>query len=167
MAHIGQDLSGVKNEDMEGSWRSLPEGDYPFFIFQSDYKKTSKGDGMCLHLRLKCVDPGHSKTELRDFLTLEHPNSDTVKIAKARLKSIAICVGHANPTHVENSEELHGTVLLAHVLQEEADNPKYGDSDGMQNRISYYKPANPAPNGQQQVQPPEEEPPPPTDEPPF
>lgn len=166
MSLLDEDLSEVREEDMEGTWRALPSGDYAFTITDSDYKDTKGGDGKCLHLLLECVEPDRS-AKLRDFLTLRHPNSDTVRIAKARLKSIAIAVGHPNPDYVKRSEELHNIPMLCRVSREEAEEPKYGDVDGWRNRIVSYKPM----DGRGTVDPPadsgpsdQDEPPPPSDD---
>ena len=140
MPRINADLSGVTEEDMQGTWKALPDGDYICRLIESDYKETNKGDGMCLHLKWQCIEPGHSRAKPRDFLTLEHPNADTVKIARARLKQIAIAVGHPNPDYVEKSEELHEVPVLCRISREQAEDPRYGDLDGYQNRIVAYLP---------------------------
>ena len=54
--------------------------------------------------------------------------------------ALAIAIGHPNPDYVERSEDLHNKVFLAQVGIEEASDPKYGDVNGMQNRILGYKP---------------------------
>ena len=141
MPRIGAALSDVKDDDMpRGSWVALESGKYPFMITSSEYRRTKVGDGMCLHLHLQCIHPSHSRVQLRDFLTLEHRVPDTVRIAKGRLKQIALACKVKNPDFVENSEELHNIPFLASVSKEEAQDPKYGDVDGYENRIAKYEP---------------------------
>lgn len=150
MARINADLSDVTKEDMEstGKWRALEPGDYRFMITDSQYKDTRAGDGGCLHLWVQCVEPEHSRSKWREFLTLEHPNETTVRIAKARLKQIALAVGHPTPDYVEESSDLHNIVFVASVVKETADDPKYGDVDGWKNSIQVYKPVEEAPRRQ-------------------
>lgn len=142
MPRIGADLSQVTDEDMDstGGWRALENGEYRFKITQSEYNPTAKKNGMCLHLYVQCIEPGHERSRWREFLTLEHPNPDTVRIARAKLKQIAVAVGHEKPDFVEYSEDLHDIPFIAVVYRELADDAKYGDLDGYQNRINAYKP---------------------------
>lgn len=175
MARINQDLSEVKKEDMEnsgGGWQALKPGDYRFVITATEWKPTRSREGMCLHIFVQCVEPEHSRSKWREFLTLEHSNPETVRIAKARLKQIAIAVGHPDPDFVEQSEDLHDTTFIAQVIRETADDPKYGDRDGWQNKILAFKPVGAAdlrlPSSRKaqrnQSEPPEDDAPPHEDE---
>jgi len=139
MPRINANLSSVTDEDMEqkGGWSVFPDGDYRAMLKSTDYKPTNAGDGMCLHLSLMLLD--EKGKEIRDYLTLEHPNPTVVKIAKARLKQLAIAVGHETPNNVEDSDSLLGAPFLVRLYSEVASNPKYGDKDGLQNKIGGYK----------------------------
>jgi hypothetical protein len=147
MPKINQRLDDVKDEDMQGGggWHALEDGDYPFMVTASEYKPTGNGKGMCLHLSVQCMDPRYQRSRWREFLTLEHPNAQTVTIARAQLKQLAIAIGHPNPDFVEYSEDLHNKIFTAYVIARPADDPKYGDVDGLQNRIAGYKPRDGAP----------------------
>lgn len=163
MAIINRNLSGVTKEQMDraGGWRAKDPGNYTFICTQSDYKPTSNGDGMCLHLQFQCVDRGHERFKIRDFLTLEHPNEKVVEIANAKLKTLAIAVGHPKPDFVRDSRELHNKRFTGVIVKEKVD--RYGDSDGFQNRVVGYQAVgtseDAAPNDYS-----EQEPPPPTDD---
>jgi hypothetical protein len=143
MAKLGSggDLSGVRDDDMyrEGGWKAMEPGWYRFVCKESAYKSTSRGDGMCLHLHHICLDPQYHGQEKRDFLTLEHPNPETVRIAKAKLKELAVAVGHPTPDAVTDSDELLRLPFMAQVYVEKAPDPKYGDIDGNQNKIGGYR----------------------------
>jgi hypothetical protein len=140
MARLNRDLSGVTKEQMErtGGWKAREPGDYLFLINNSDYKETKSGEGMCLHLELQCVERGHQRFKMRDFLTLEHPNPTVVEIANARLKQLAIAVGHPKPDFIGDSKELHNKRFVAVITKEKVE--QYGDADGFQNRVVGYKP---------------------------
>lgn len=138
----------------------MEPGEYPFIITQSDYKPIKSGDGMCLHLSMQCAERGRTNVQLRDFLTLEHDNPTVVEIANARLKQLAVAIGHPKPDFIGDSRELHGKVFLAIVTKERVE--QYGDSEGYQNRVAGYKPmpgrpVRPVAQG-------DDEPPPPTDD---
>jgi hypothetical protein len=142
MPRINQNLRDVKDDDMQGGggWKALPEGNYRMMVSETEYKSTKNGSGMVLWIRVQCVEPEHSRSKWTEFLTIEHANPETVRIARAKLKSLAIAVGHPDPDFVEYSEDLHNTPFLASVAQEAASDPKYGDVNGMQNRIAAYMP---------------------------
>ncbi|HEX9639996.1 MAG TPA: DUF669 domain-containing protein [Candidatus Krumholzibacteria bacterium] len=143
MARLGEggDCRNVSDEDMEatGGWVAMPEGWYRFMVESSDYKRTKAGDGMCLHLSLRCLERGkHQGEEKRDFLTLVHPNDDATRIARARLKQLAVATGHPKPDYVEDSNQLHNKPVMVKLGLEEASDPKYGDRNGNQNRVFGY-----------------------------
>jgi len=162
VARLNRDLSGVTKEQMErtGGWKARPPGDYTFIITSSEYKETKSGDGMCLHLELICVDRGQERFRLRDFLTLEHPNPTVVEIANAKLKALAIAVGHPKPDFIGDSRELHNKRFVVTVTKEQVD--QYGDADGFQNKIAGYKPEA-GRRAEQSREQHDDEPPPPTD----
>lgn len=139
MARLNRDLSGVTKEEAERmrGWRALPPGEYRFIVLSSDYKTTKNGDGMCLHLDLQCIEREHERVKLRDFLTLEHDNPQTVQIANARLKQLAIACGHPNPDFIGDSRELHNKPFLAILTREKVE--QYGDAEGFKNQIARYK----------------------------
>ncbi len=130
---IGIDLSDV--EVSESGFKSLPAGRYPATIIDSDYKATKSGEGMCLHLVFAITEGEYAGRQLRDFLTLEHTNEQTVNIAKAKLKELAVAAGHKNPDRVEDTDELHGPLTVVVTRKEDKD---WGDDDGFVNRIQRY-----------------------------
>jgi hypothetical protein len=140
MPRLNLNLSDVKEEDMaSGGRRCFETGEYLFQITESDYRPTKAGDGNVLKLVWDCMEPGR-RGKVFEYLTLEHPKDDVVRIARARLKAIAIATGHRNPDMVGASEELHHKPCLLKLRKTKAQ-PGYGDDDGMENRIDGYDPA--------------------------
>lgn len=143
MPRIGQDLSGVKDEDMNrdggGQWFVKADGWYRAMYQTSTWQSTKAGNGMVLGLEGMFLNPPDTGDKLLDFLTLQHPNAKTVEIARVRLKELAISIGHPTPDYVENSEDLHRKPFMVRLYSEASDNPKYGDANGMQQRIGGYK----------------------------
>jgi len=131
---IGIDLSDV--DVSESGFKSIPAGRYPATLVDSDYKATKSNEGMCLHLTFKITEGEYAGRELRDFLTLEHTNEQTVKIARSKLKQLAVAANHPNPDKIEDTDELHGPLTL--VITQKADKT-WGDDDGFVNKISSYK----------------------------
>ena len=134
MAELNVDLSGV--EVGSSDFVSIPAGNYAAEMVQADYLPTKSGDGKCLHLTFRITAGPHANRELRDFLTLEHSNETTVKIAQERLKKLAVAVGAPNPDLVKSTEDLTGPLQLV-VTQKKDD--EWGDADGLVNRITAFK----------------------------
>ena len=142
MARINQNLSDVSDEDMGGGgWTAWPQGDYRMMVIGSEYKATKAGDGHYLNLKLVCLDGEQNGKEKYDILVLEHPNPDTTKIARAKLKELAIAVGHPTPDQVDESEDLHGVPMQVYITRKKAKDPQYGDGQGFENRIAGYSAA--------------------------
>jgi len=141
MPRIEQDLSEVKGEDMnrDGRWAVKPDGWYRAVYQASTYQPTRKGDGMVLSLEGVFLEPGHEGDKLFDNLTLQHPKAKVVEIARVRLKELAIATGHPTPDYVENSDDLHNRPFMVRLYSQKADDPKYGDINGLQQRIGEYK----------------------------
>ncbi len=161
MARINADLSEVKDEEMGGGggWSAWEQGDYRFMVEASEYNQTKAGNGMCLKLELVCLDPDYSGDKQWVYLTLEHPNPDTVRIAKAKLKELALAVGHPTPDTVVDSDDLHGIPFLGYVTKKLAkpDRAKYADKDGYENEVVGFKRAD---DGTAQVSSPSQDAPP-------
>ena len=143
---IDADLSSVTEDDMSGGggggdFMSIPTGEYPFIVTKSTYKTNNKGNGMVLGLQQQCLDPAIGKRVLFDHLSLANPSAEAVRIANARLKQLAIAVGHPTPDRVENSDDLHNKPYIARVVRQRADKDrlKYADEDGYENSITGYK----------------------------
>ena len=149
MARLDADLSGVNEEDLKesGGWRTLPDGDYTCEITASDFKATQVGDGMFLKLKLEVLDDGLRGRFFFDNMTLKHPNADTVRIARAQLKRLAIACRHPQPDYIGDSAELHGIPIVVTLERRKARNEKFGDADGYENRVVGYRaPGTPAPS---------------------
>lgn len=121
-------------EQME--WESIPDGKYRAMITASDYKPTANGLGECLHLTFQILDGEYKERQLRDFLTLEHTNQQTMKIARGKLKHLAVAAGFERGT-IGDSDELHNRPVLLTVSREKTDT-SFGDAKGFQNRIKKY-----------------------------
>jgi hypothetical protein len=140
MPRLNQNLSDVDPNDANGGgWSAFPDGDYTCEVDASEYKRTAAGDGMVLKLKIAMLDDGLRGKFFYDNITLEHPNSDTVRIARAQLKQLAIAVRHPNPNMVEDSVELHGIPMIVELVRQRAKSAKFGDSEGFENRVKGYR----------------------------
>lgn len=140
MPYIGQNLNDVSENDLRGGFSVIPDGEYRFVVTASDYRKNKNGTGHNLELSVQCMDPAHRTAKWREWLSLDNPSVDATRIARAKLKQLAIAVGLRDPNRVEDSSELHMKPFIAVVKAEPANNPKYGDVNGLQNRIVAFKP---------------------------
>lgn len=143
---LGIDLSEANVSD--AGFNSIPAGDYTAGLVDAVYKDTNAGDGKCLHLKFLISEGEFSGRQLMSYLTLEHPNEKTVRIAKARLKQLASAVGHPNPDHVEDTDELVGPVILQ-VIQQKSDD--FGMADGFKNEIKSFKSKDESPTNSEPV----------------
>ena len=140
MPRLDQDLSDVQDDDMQGgSWRALPDGEYACEVVESDYRRTKAGNGMVLKLKLEILEPEYRSRHFFDHMTLEHPNADTVRIARAQLKRIALAVRHPTPNLIGDSVELHNVPMMVKLTREKAKG-NFGDADGYENRVMSYRP---------------------------
>jgi len=143
MARINANLSDIGDDDMGGggSWSAWPQGDYRMMVTASDYKPTKARNGQMLKLEMVCLEGEHQGQKQFDNLVLEHPNPDATKIARVRLKELAIAVGHPTPDLVEDSEALHGKPFLVYITKKKAkpEQEQYADSQGFENNVAGYK----------------------------
>lgn len=141
MVRINQDLSDIGDDDMGGSggWTAWQQADYRMMITGSEYIPTKAGTGNMLVLETVCLEPSLQGEKKTCRLVLQHPNADTMRIAKVRLKELAIAVGHPTPDQVDESSDLHNKPFLAFITRKKANNPKYGDSQGFTNDFAGFK----------------------------
>ena len=141
MPRINQDLSGVNEDDMNrdgGGWKVKPDGWYRACFMTSTYKQNSKGTGMNLGFEGQFLDAPHRGDKLFENLAVDNPSAKAEEISRARLKELAIAAGHPTPDYVEDSDDLHAKPFMVRVYSEEAYDEKYGDADGLQQRIGEY-----------------------------
>ena len=141
MVRINQDLSDIGEEDMGGGggWTAWPQGDYRMMITGSEYKATKAGTGMMLVLEMACLEASRQGVKKTCWLVLQHPKADTMRIAKARLKELAIATNHPTPDQVDESSDLHNKPFLAFITKKRSDDPKYGDDQGFANDFAGFK----------------------------
>jgi hypothetical protein len=129
------DLDEIEVPEMP-EFMAIPDGKYRAMIIESDYKPTANGLGECLHLTFQILDGPHQNRRLKDFLTLEHTNETTKRIAREKLKRLALAM-HFENGKVGDTEELHSKPVVLTVSREKTDSD-FGDSEGFQNRIKKY-----------------------------
>lgn len=112
----------------------IPAGKYKAAITSTEMKPTKKGDGSYLELELTILDGQYKDRKVWDRLCLNHPNAQTVKIARAMLSAICRAVGVMAP---RDSCELHNIPLEITVKVKKAD-------DDLVNEIKKYSTFNSA-----------------------
>lgn len=139
MAQINADLSSVKDEDMNrsgGGWSVKPDGWYRVMIQKSDFMEPNHKGSRSVFLKHVHCDEPYMGNEEHEYLTIVCPSSSKAQeIATAKLKEIAVAVGHPNPDFVRDTEELHGTPFMIRLYSEDDPQSKYADSDGKVQRI--------------------------------
>ena len=81
-------------------------------ITASEMKPTKAGDGTYLQLEFTVVEGDCKSRKVWDRLCLNHPNAQTVKIARGNLSAVCRAVGVMQP---RDSVELHNLPLVITV----------------------------------------------------
>ena len=90
----------------------VPADKYIAMITASEMKPTKNGDGSYLELELTILDGPCKDRKVWDRLCLNHPNSQTVKIARGYLSAICRAVGVMQP---KDSCDLHNIPMCITV----------------------------------------------------
>lgn len=92
------------NAEAQQDFATLPSGEYPAQIVESDMKPTKNNNGQFLELTYQVIDGPCKGRKVWVRLNLDNPNAQAVEIANRQFKSICESAGVANP---RQSEELH------------------------------------------------------------
>lgn len=111
---------------------TIPVGEYPMQITDSDLKPTKAGNGHRLELTFEVTDGQYKGRKVWVNLNLDNPNPKAVEIAQRELSAICHAVGKLQ---VSDSQELHYKPMLCRVDIEQSQG--YADK----NVIKAYKAA--------------------------
>ena len=115
-------LNGFNAHDVEpsSSFDPLPAAKYLAAITGTEMKPTKDGTGSYLNLEFTILEGQFKDRKVWDRLCLNHPNAQTVKIARGNLSAVCRAVGVMQP---RDSVELHNIPLLITVkLKKREDN---------------------------------------------
>lgn len=103
-------LNGFNANEVEPSagFEPIPAGKYIAAITKSEMKETKSGGGKYLELTFTVLDGEHRNRLVWARLCLEHPNQETVRIARGQLSAICRAVGVLQP---RDSVDLHNIPL--------------------------------------------------------
>jgi len=110
MAILDFNASEVKPN--EGRGEPIPAGRYAAMISASEMKPTKDGTDSYLHLEFTLLEGEHKNRKVFARLCMNHPNAQTVTIARGDLSAICHAVGVLQP---RDSLELHNLPLLITV----------------------------------------------------
>ncbi len=127
-------LNGFNANEVEPNapFEPLPAGKYLAAITDTEMKPTKKGDGAYLELTFEVLDGPCKGRKIWDRLCINHPNPQTVQIARGSLSAICRAVGVLQP---RDSVELHNIPLLITVKLK-----KREDTGELTNEIKGYEP---------------------------
>jgi len=108
----------------------VPADKYIAMITASEMKPTKNGDGSYLELELTILEGPYRDRKVWDRLCLNHPNAQTVKIARGYLSAICRAVGVLQP---KDSCELHNIPMCITVKCKKRD-----DTGDISNEIRGY-----------------------------
>ena len=113
--------------DHHDEYQPVPEGNYRARIIDSEDKKTKKGDGEYLKLKLEILDGVHKGRHVFDNLNLKNPNQQAMNIAKATLGNIMRAV---KVTTIIDTDMLHNLPLIIKVKHRTVDGKVFNDVKG-------------------------------------
>jgi hypothetical protein len=90
----------------------IPAGKYVAAVTASEMKPTKNGAGHYLELEYQILDGEHKGRKLWSRHNLQHPNGQTVQIARGELSAICRAVGIMTP---KDSAELHNLPMTVTV----------------------------------------------------
>lgn len=132
MANLGLfDANQVKPSEARGG--PIPAGEYPAIITDSKEGRSKAGHPF-IELTFQVIDGPHKGALLWHYLNMQHPNAQTVEIARAQLSSICHAIGRLQVT---DTQQLHNCPHTIRVTFQKADPSKGREQDG--NRIVEWK----------------------------
>jgi hypothetical protein len=107
-------LNGFNAHEVEPSspFEPIPAGKYLAAVTGTETKPTKNGDGSYLEIELTVLEGEHKDRKVWDRLCLNHPNAQTVKIARGNLSALCRAIGVMQP---RDSVELHNIPLVVTV----------------------------------------------------
>ena len=120
MALLGVDLSGLKEQE---GFSVLPPGEYDVQV--EDSKEDLGPKGRYIQMTFQVI--GHPGKVWETF-------SVNSEFAMSRMKTLAKCAGHPNPSGMRDTAELHGKMVRVKLKIEHDETGKYDDK----NRISAF-----------------------------
>ena len=125
-------LNGFDANQVEPNvgFEPVPANKYIVMITASEMKPTKNGDGSYLELELTILEGPYKDRKVWDRLCLNHPNAQTVKIARGYLSAICRAVGVLQP---KDSCELHNIPMCITVQCKKRD-----DNDEITNEVRAY-----------------------------
>ncbi|HOL30597.1 MAG TPA: DUF669 domain-containing protein [Anaerohalosphaeraceae bacterium] len=125
-------LNGFDANQVEPNvgFEPVPAAKYIAMVTASEMKPTKNGDGSYLELELTILEGPFKDRKVWDRLCLNHPNAQTVKIARGYLSAICRATGVMQP---KDSCELHNIPMCITVKCKKRD-----DNDEITNEIRGY-----------------------------
>jgi hypothetical protein len=106
----------------------IPAGKYVAIVVESEMKPTKSGNGQFLELCYQIIDGEHKGRKVWSRHTLNHPNPQTVSIARGELSAICRAIGIMQP---KDSAELHNLPMTVTVKLKKRD-----DNGEMTNEVT-------------------------------
>ncbi|HSW45690.1 MAG TPA: DUF669 domain-containing protein [Phycisphaerae bacterium] len=135
MANLGN--FNANEVEPGGSFDPLPAGKYLVCLTASQMKPTQRGDASYLELEFVVLEGQHKDRKIWDRLCLDHPNPQTVKIARGSLSSLCRAAGVLQP---RDSTELHNIPVVASIGLR-----KRADTGELTNAVRGYEPKSATP----------------------
>lgn len=143
----------------ESAFEAFPAGKYPLQAVQLELKSTKSANGQMVAAEFEVLEGPFKSRKVFEYLTFQHPNPDTVRIALQKIKQWVKACGYTGNERLTWGllRSLEGRPFLGQVSVEEDQTGRFPPS----NRIRQFLPlGNTAPAAPAQAQAPVSAPPP-------
>ena len=114
----------LKDTEAWGDFSPVPADEYRAKVVDTSAVETLNRDYR-LKITWEITDGPYAGRKVFDSIMLSG-SPEAVKVGESKLKAMAIAVGHPNPDHVSDSEELHGREckIVVTIKPDKNKNPK-------------------------------------------
>jgi hypothetical protein len=119
VAKLGLSLKGVEiNNGSSSDYSIVPDGTYTVVVGKTETKDTKSGTALILGY--KVLDGEFEGKLVKDFLNIENPSQDAVRISMERLATVAFATGFEKG-EIEDSDELINLEPFSIIVTKEDD----------------------------------------------
>lgn len=140
MAYIGDagDTSEIQDEDMNQtrSYKLLEPGWYRAALSKDEAQTKDWGVGLSMEFTILQGD--FENMRIFEYLCVQHRKEDPERIARTRLKELAVAAGYSDPNHVTDTSPMYGVPVMIEIYRAKEKEAKYADEDGRKARVAQF-----------------------------
>lgn len=107
----------------------LEPGWYSLMIVNTEAKKTKAGDGEYLNVQQIVADGEHKGFTIWNIINWDNPSQAAQKIGIKQWQNLRAVVEETLENEIEDTEDMHGTIVEGLVIVNKSKNPAYSDKN--------------------------------------